>query len=195
MTLKILAVDQARHGAWALFDYERKELLKYDVWNFEWNKVEFEKAVAKIKKLIEDVINTYDVDAIFIEDIHLRRNPKSFKMLAHLQGVLINLFEENEFVYGVISPSTWQTYCHARGRTEKEKKEGVTTLSNLENSTVNTKDNIKDESDKTKKKKQSKELSLEVVKELYNIQTENDNLADAILIGHYVVNNISVKMR
>ena len=33
---------------------------------------------------------------------------------------------------------------------------------------------------------------MQAVKELYGIETENDNLADAIMIGHYVVNKLEI---
>ena len=33
--MNILAVDQARHGAWAVFDYEKKALLDYGTWSYD----------------------------------------------------------------------------------------------------------------------------------------------------------------
>ena len=44
-------------------------------------------------------------------------NVQSFKKLAQLQGVLINLFEKNEYLYDFVAPTQWQNYCKARGRT------------------------------------------------------------------------------
>lgn len=172
--MKILAVDQARHGAWAIFDYENKELLDYGVWSFDNKKYTFEQAVLNIKALVNEVIHAHNIDAIFLEDIQLRKNPLSFKKLAQLQGVLVNLCEENEFLYDLVAPSQWQNYCNARGRTEREVKAKITAIEG-------------------NNKKASKILSLQFVKDLYGINTDNDNLSDSICIGHYVVNNIKIR--
>ena len=169
----ILAVDQARHGAWSVFEYESKKLIAYGEFSFDEKKYTFLKAVLGIEALISDVINAYNVSAVFIEGIQLRQNVKSFQRLAQLQGVLVNLFEKNEYLYDVIAPSQWQNFCMARGRSIKEIKS-----------------NLKEINSTTKKK--SKVLSIQAVKTLYGIDTENDNLADAILIGHYVVNNVPI---
>ena len=40
--MKILAVDQARHGAWAVYDYEGKKLLDYGTWGFDSKNYTFE---------------------------------------------------------------------------------------------------------------------------------------------------------
>lgn len=171
--MNILAVDQARHGAWAIFDYENKTLLDYGIWSFDNKKYTFEQAISNIKALINEVIHAHNIDAVFFEDIQLRKSPLSFKKLAQLQGVLVNLCEENEFLYDLVTPSQWQNYCNARGRTEKEIKAKVTKLG-------------------TSGEKISKILSLQFVKEKYGIDTENDNLSDSICIGHYVVHNIKI---
>ena len=176
-TIKILAVDQARHGAWAMFNYESKELIGHGTWSFDNKKYTFPQAVRKIEVLIENIMNTQGIDAVFYEDIQLRVNAQGFKRLAQLQGVLINLAEKNEYLYDLVQPSQWQNYCMARGRSEKEIKAKV---KQLESATH---------------KKQSKVLSIQAVNDLFGIETENDNLADACCIGSYVVNNIPIKIK
>lgn len=171
--MRILAVDQARHGAWAVFDYEKKSLVDYGTWAFENRSYSFEQAILHIEALIDEVIRANCVDAVFFEDIQLRANVQSFKKLAQLQGVLVNLCEKNEYLYGLVAPTQWQNYCKARGRTTKEIKAKVTEL---------------DESGK----KESKILSLTYVKNKFDIQTTNDNLSDAICLGVYVVNNLEI---
>lgn len=171
--MRILAVDQARKGAWAVFDYEYKKLEAFDVFNFPSPKYTYPKAIRKIEDLIYETIEKYGIDAVFFEDIQLRFNPQSYKCLAQLQGVLINLCEKNGYTYGVITPSQWQNYCKARGRNTKEVRGKVTSAA-------------------ANGKKASKAFSIETAKELYQVDTENDNLADSILIGHYVVNNITI---
>ena len=111
---------------------------------------------------------------MFIEDIQLRVNVQSFKKLAQLQGVLINLFEKNEYLYDFVAPTQWQNYCKARGRSSKEIKEKIKAL-------------------ELSGKKESKILSIQFVKEKFNVDTDNDNLSDAICIGYYAVNHFKLK--
>ena len=73
-----------------------------------------------------------------------------------------------------VAPTQWQNYCKARGRTSKEVKEKIKTLENAG-------------------KKESKILSIQFVKEKFHIDTDNDNLSDAICIGHYAVNHFEIE--
>ena len=75
--MKILAVDQARHGAWAVYDYEKKELLEYGTWGFDNKNYTFEQAILQIESLLNEVIQTQEIDAVFLEDIQLRQNVHS----------------------------------------------------------------------------------------------------------------------
>lgn len=50
--MKILAVDQARHGAWAVYDYEGKKLLDYGTWGFDSKNYTFEQAILHIEALL-----------------------------------------------------------------------------------------------------------------------------------------------
>ena len=149
--IKILAIDQARNGAWAIFNYDTKELETYGTFSFGNKKYTYAKAILAIETLVDELIKEHDISAVFIEDIQLRVNVQSFKKLAQLQGVLVNLFEKNEYLYSFVAPTQWQNYCKARGRTSKE------------------------------------------VKEKFHIDTDNDNLSDAICIGHYAVNHFEIE--
>ena len=174
--LNILAIDQARNGAWSVFDYEKKKLIGYGTYEFPIEKFTYSKAIMHIKELIHAVIKTYDVKAVFVEDIQMRASVSSFKKLAQLQGVLVNLFEENEYLYGYIAPSQWQNFCKARGRNTKEKNDRIMEL-------------------ERSGKKQSKILSIQFVKEQFGIDTDNDDLADAICQGFYIVNVVEIVKR
>ncbi len=175
--MRILAVDQARNGGWAIYDYEKQKLVDYGSFSFPNGKYTFSEAVCEIEKYISQLIIKRKISVVFLEDINLRANVSVFKNLAQLQGVLINLCEKKHYLYQLISPSVWQNYCNARGRTSKEIKAKITaTISN---------DN--------KAKKQSKILSLQYVKNKYDIDTDNDNISDAICIGDYAVHNINIQ--
>lgn len=171
--IKILAIDQARNGAWAVFDYESKKLETYGTFSFGSKDYTYAKAILAIESLVDTIIKAYGISAVFIEDIQLRVNVQSFKKLAQLQGVLVNLFEKNEYLYDFVAPTQWQNYCKARGRSSKEIKDKIKAL-------------------EASGKKESKILSIQAVKSLYGIDTENDNLADSIMIGHYVVHNFII---
>lgn len=126
-----------------------------------------------IEELVASLLKSYDISAVFIEDIQLRANVQAFKKLAQLQGVLVNLFEKNEYLYGYVAPSQWQSFCKARGRNSKEIKSQVLAV-------------------EPGGKKESKILSIQFVKDQFGIETDNDNLADAISIGFYVTNIVEL---
>ena len=102
--MKILAVDQARHGGWAVYEYEEKSLIAYGTFAFEDKEYTYPQAILKIEELIDSVIRAYEIDAVFLEDVQLRQNTLVFKRLAQLQGVLINLCEKNDYRYGIVVP-------------------------------------------------------------------------------------------
>lgn len=121
------------------------------------------------------MLKSYDISAVFVEDIQLRANVQAFKKLAQLQGVLVNLFEKNDYLYGYVAPSQWQNFCKARGRNSKEIKSQVLAV-------------------EPNGKKESKILSIQFVKDQFGIETENDNLADAVSMGFYVVNIVELEV-
>jgi len=174
--LNVLAVDQARKGGWCVMDYDTKKIVAIGMFDFPANKYTFIGAVVEICDLVEELMEKSGASAVFIEDIQLRRNVSSFKKLAQLQGALAADFERREYLYDFIPPTRWQSYCNARGRSEKEKKAKLTEIN-------------------TEGKKASKQLSIQYVKEKFGIETADDNLADAICICDYVVNNIEIRQR
>jgi Holliday junction resolvasome RuvABC endonuclease subunit len=167
-----LAIDQAREGAWSIFDYDTKALMEFGCYSFQSDGYSYPQVLVAVCELTKNLVVQHGVSAIFIEDIQLRKNVDSFKKLAQLQGSLIALFEREEYLYDLVPPTKWQSFCGARGRTAKEVKGKVTAL----------------ESDK----KQSKVLSIQFVKHMFDIDTDNDNLSDAICMGYYVVQKIKL---
>lgn len=93
--MRILAVDQARNGGWAIYDYEKQKLVDYGSFSFPNGKYTFSEAVCEIEKYISQLITKRKISVVFLEDINLRANVSVFKNLAQLQGVLINLCEKN----------------------------------------------------------------------------------------------------
>ena len=171
--MNILAVDQARNGAWSVFDDKTGELIEYGTFSFDTKRYTYAKTILHIEEIITSVIKAFNVRFVMIEDIQLRVNVLSFKKLAQLQGVLVNLCERNKLLYGLVAPTQWQNFCRARGRNSTEIKNQVTSITKTD-------------------KKESKVLSIQFVRDQFGIETENDNLADAICIGYYTVNNIEI---
>ncbi len=171
--MNVLAVDQARNGAWSVFDYKNKALIGYGTFSFDTKKYTYARTILHIEELISCILKAYDVSAVFIEDIQLRANVQSFKKLAQLQGVLVNFCEKHDYLYYLIAPSRWQNFCKARGRNTNEKKNQTLTADQ-------------------KNKKGSKVFSIQFVKDQFGVETENDNLADAILIAYYAINTVDL---
>lgn len=167
--MNILAIDQARNGAWSVFDYKTGNIISYGTFSFDVKKYTYAKAILHIEQILNAVMRVYDIKFVAIEDIQLRVNVQSFKKLAQLQGVIVNLCERNKLLYGLIAPTQWQNFCKARGRNTTEVKQQIRELENTG-------------------KKNSKVLSLQFVKDQFGIETDNDNLADAICLGYYAVN-------
>ena len=171
--MNILAIDQARAGGWCIFDYEKKVPVKYGTFSFPNEEYTYAKVLVEVCDLAQSLMDENDISAVFVEDIQMRQNVLSFKRLAQLQGCLVSMFERNEYLYDFIPPSKWQGYCGARGRTAKEVKGKVTEL-------------------EAGGKKESKMLSIQFVKERFGIETDNDNLSDAICMGYWAAMNVPI---
>lgn len=169
--LNILAIDQARNGAWSVFDYEDGRLLDYGVFSYDASHYTYSQAILAIEELMDGLIKDHNVDAVFIEDIQFRTNINTLKKLAHLQGVLINLCERNHYLYGLVAPSQWQNFC-------KSYDAGMDSRP------------VRGSEDR----KKSKQMSIQFVSDVFNIETGNDNLADAICIGWYVVKAVEIDL-
>ena len=171
--MKILAVDQARNSGWSVFNYDDKVLIATGSFSFPSRKYDFQTAIQRICDKVLELATEHNVNAVFLEDVMYRFNMDSFKKLSQLQGALIYMLESHGYLYHIVAPSAWQGYCKARDRTSKEVRAKV-----LEPSSDG--------------KKATKQLSIQFVKDNFDITTTNDNLADAICIGFYAVNNINL---
>lgn len=170
--IRILAVDQARNCGWSVWDYDEKKLLASGVLKYGAG-LSFEEMIPALTRDLWAIINDYVVDAVFFEDTQYQMNIDSFKKLCWLQGAMILWLSENDMLYEIIPPSRWQGFCNARGRSSSEIKDKIKSSSQT--------------------KKKGKALTIEYVYESYGIETDDDNQADAICIGFYVVNNIHLK--
>lgn len=156
-------MDQARVGGWSVFDNETKKLVDCGGYNYERDKMTYAESVDKVKCLMADLISKYKVGMVILEDIQFRANAVVFKKLAWLQGVLINYCVVNNLPFWLVQPSSWQSWCRKHSDAAQKSAEVVGD------------------------RKATKVLSLNFVKEKYNLNLDNDNIADAVCIGHYGV--------
>ena len=60
---------------------------------------------------------------IIIEDIQYQNNIQTFKVLAKLQGVLINTCIEHNLTYHVVHSATWKSFNNVKGKARLQQKE------------------------------------------------------------------------
>lgn len=148
-----------------MYDTKKKKLVASDSFEFNNRNYTYAKAIVEIKKLMIRLIEEYDIAAVFIEDVQMQANRQAFKKLSWLQGVLINYCEENDILYDLVAPRKWQGCCKLTGEPSER-------IKMMESVGV----------------KSSKLISIRFVEEQFGIETNDDNLADAICIGWCAMN-------
>lgn len=129
-TARVLALDQATNlTGFAIFDNEK--LIHYGTYHTHG---ESETArIEEVKNWVVSLIKNWKPDRVQIEDIQLQTKGKeedsdmvmgvtTYKVLAHLQGVLFNLFHELNIPCEAVFPSTWRKHCQIKGKTRSDKK-------------------------------------------------------------------------
>ncbi len=79
--------------------------------------------ISDIKKWIVSAVEKYNADKVILEDIQFQNNNKIFKVLAHLQGVIIDACVENKIPFKIVSPSVWKKTVGIKHTRRKEEKE------------------------------------------------------------------------
>lgn len=78
--------------------------------------------INQTKNYIKELIEDNDINFVFIEDIQYQKNQKTYKILANLQGVIINLLIELNIQFEIIPPSTWKSWNGIKGKKRAEQK-------------------------------------------------------------------------
>ena len=127
---RVLALDQATNlTGYSIFDGQN--LIKYGI--YKTNASDEAARIAEVKNWVDNMISNWKPDRIQLEDIQLQIKGKeedsdkvmgvtTYKVLAHLQGVLINLCFERNIPCEVVHVSTWREYCKIKGKTRTDKK-------------------------------------------------------------------------
>lgn len=120
----ILALDQSTSATgWGLFINEKLE----DYGVVRSTGIE-EKKINDMKnwlttKIQELKLNpSYEIKVI-LEDIQVQRNDvKTYKVLAHLQGVLLNVLYKEDVHYAIYYSSEWKSSCGVKGKDRTAQK-------------------------------------------------------------------------
>ena len=95
--------------------------------HFTITKDDFAERLVEIRNTVSKLIEEHDIDAVAFEDIQLQnnvvQNVKTFKMLAEVFGVILELLQEKKMKYYVVAPNVWKATFKIAGRgREVEKK-------------------------------------------------------------------------
>lgn len=126
--MKILALDQStRVTGWAVFaDGALQEYSKFDAENAG---ADIGKRLTYIREKVKALIDKYDIQKILIEEIQLQNtvgnNVVTYKKLAYVQAVLIQMFDELKLPYEIIASSSWKSTLGIKGRARAEQKKNA----------------------------------------------------------------------
>ncbi len=127
-----MALDQATTtSGWAIFD--DGVLINYGAITF--NSFNTDERISELKQWLISMISNWTPDLIGLEDIQLQQfgaknsdnveGVTTYKVLAHLQGVLQNLLYEDKSTYEIIHVSVWRKHCNILGKTRADKKKSA----------------------------------------------------------------------
>ena len=170
----IMSIDASTNSlAFAIF--KGKDLVSYDKVEFSGNTT-YEKVVDAGKKVKSFFADHQDIDAIVIEHTVFMNSPKTAADLALVQGSLLGAAGVR--VIRSVAPITWQNYIGNKKFSKEEKFE--------------LKKKYPDKSDpwlKTHERTLRKERTIRYIGIQYDRVVHDNDIADAIAIGHYAVNN------
>lgn len=122
---RILAIDQATTtSGWCIYD--DLELIEFGKINMGTQDSSLR--IAQLRNWLIAMIKTWSPDHVAIEDIQLQQigkgyeNVQTFKVLAHLQGVIINTCIEYNIDYSLVHVEKWRSYCDVKGKYRSDKK-------------------------------------------------------------------------
>lgn len=116
---RVLSLDDSTTvTGWAVFDNE--ELVGYG--KIEMTQSSPIERISALKQWLLNMIAKWRPNLIGIEDIQQQDNVQIFKVLAQLQGVLLNTVYEAKIDFDVVHVASWRSYCGVKGRSRSELK-------------------------------------------------------------------------
>ena len=126
--MKVLALDQSsRISGWAVFaDGALQEYGKFDAENAG---ADIGKRLTYIREKVKALIDKHGIQKILIEEIQLQNtvgnNVVTYKKLAYVQAILIQMFDELRLPYEIIASSSWKSTLSIKGRARAEQKKNA----------------------------------------------------------------------
>lgn len=125
-TTRILALDAATNiTGYSLFD--DGILIYYGHYKVQ-NAETAEERINQVKKWLQAVINEWEPDFVGLENIQLQTygnnqaQVETYRVLANLQGVLIDTLFEACVDHDLVYATTWRNYCNVGNGTGRENK-------------------------------------------------------------------------
>ena len=124
---KLLALDQASIvTGWSVFNDE--QLVEYGL--IKLNKDdELGKRLVVFRHSLIDLINKYEINEIAFEDIQMQtsigNNVQTFKVLANIYGIVLELAEELHIPYHIVPSSSWKSTLGIKGKKRSEQKQNA----------------------------------------------------------------------
>lgn len=173
---RICSIDASTNSiAFAIFD--GNSLDRYGKINFRGSNT-YDKVTDAARKGM-GVFKLFNVDSIVIEHTVYMNSPKTAADLALVQGAVLGAAGINRVkVSGSINPITWQTYIGNGKTTVAEKQKIMSDYPGKSKSWY-----------KTKERELRKEKTIKFVNTYYDVSVSDNDVADAIAIGHYALNN------
>jgi Holliday junction resolvasome RuvABC endonuclease subunit len=172
----ILAIDASTTSlAFAIFSDNK--LVSCGKIKFEGNNAYQKLGDAAVKTL--PFLKQFEIDAIVIEHTVFINSPKTASDLALIQGALLGAAKLAGIrTAGSINPITWQSYIGNNKLTAKEKQE---LMAEYPGKSKNWYQN--------KSREIRKQRTINFVNTYYDKNLTDDDVADAVGIGHYAINN------
>lgn len=175
---KICSIDASTNSlAFAIF--HGTELVKFGKIKFEGANTYSKVADSARKSVSFFSLCSSEIDAIVIEHTVYLNSPKTAADLALVQGSLLGAAAQNKIrIAGSINPIAWQTYL-GNGKLTKEEK-------------LEIRKSNPDKSDswyKAFEREFRKLRTIRITNIAYDIDNNDNDVADAIGVGHYAINN------
>lgn len=117
---RILALDAATNiSGYSIYDDD--VLVSFGTYKASQDKTSPER-INEIKHWLERRLEEWKPDFVGVENIQMQHNVEMFKVLANLQGVLIDTLIENEVKHSLVYSSEWRKTCGIVGGERENKK-------------------------------------------------------------------------
>lgn len=174
---KNLCTIDASTNSIAFAIFEGENLRKYGKVKFSGKRT-YDK-VGDAAKKCRDLFAAFKIDAIVIEHTVFMNSPKTAADLALVQGAILGAAAQNGIrIAGSINPIAWQTFI-GNGKLTKEEKLRI--RNDYPGKSESWYKNFEREFRKVK--------TINVTNIIYNVDNSDNDVADAIGVGHYAINN------